>query len=82
VSPHACSINAFTHTGNIVQQSWQLCRRANIGDGHGEKFSTAVTVVTDGSIIDCEKLQGFKIIGPHGLGIVVEQQSVLALGGL
>ncbi len=52
-------------------------RRADVRNGHGQKFLARITVMPDGRLVDLQKFLRFQIEYPHRIGIAVEKQAVL-----
>jgi hypothetical protein len=61
--------------GYIFQQHWNIFRRANIGNPHGQEFVARISEALSRSIVDFEKLQGFQVVDPHRLRMVYKQNS-------
>ena len=66
---------------DIVEQSSDVFRRTNVLEGHTQKCSPGVAIVVYSGVIDGEKRESIKIVDPHGLGVVVEQQAVAGFRG-
>ena len=61
---------------DIVEQNSDVFRRTNVLEGHTQKCSPGIAIVVYSGVIDGEKRESIKIVDPHGLGVVVEQQAV------
>src|SRR6266853_1534328 len=59
----------FQHSGNVFG-------RPDVFDGHGEEFVAGITVLTYRSGVNREKSQGFAVIDPGGMWIMIEQLPV------
>ena len=76
VPPRISMVEPCCPVCDIVEQSSDVFRRTNVLEGHTQKFSSGVAIVVYSGVIDGEKRESIKIVDPHGLGVVVEQQAV------
>ena len=76
VPPEANLLTSIRETADHFQHSGNVLGRPDVFDGHGEEFIAGISVLTYRGGVYREKSQGFAVIDPGGMWIIIEQLPV------